>query len=213
MRSILIVRVGGIGDTLALLPVIQALRSDRPDIRVTLLLSSIGADLLRPVFDGLRIISVERSALFGIWSLRSLPGLVLRLVSPSFRKYDTALIAFDETTVCHIVAACVARRRIGFSSGINRGDRFLTDTLVFHPKQSVYETLYDLARCVDGVTPTMPRPKLPGRYLAAFKYGEIHTHASTPLQTWEGAASLVPDLERACGFPWIVQCGRMTGEM
>ena len=102
-----------------------------------------------------------------------------------FPKYDTALIAFDETTVCHIVAACVARRRIGFSSGINRGDRFLTDTLVFHPKQSVYETLYDLARCVDGVASTMPRPKLPGRYLAAFKYGEIHTHASTLLQTWE----------------------------
>ena len=211
MQNILIVRVGGVGDSLALLPVIQALHRDRPDIRVTFLLSSVGASLLKSVLDEKHVVSVERSMLSGVWGLRSLPSLVHRLASLSFRKYDTALIAFDETTVCHIAAAYVARRRVGFSSGINRGSRFLTDALDFHPERSVYEVLYDLVRCIDGIALTMPHPRLPGRYQASSKYGEIHVHASTSLQIWKGVTSLISGLERMCQFPWIVRCGPDDG--
>lgn len=211
MQDLLIIRGGGIGDSVALLPVIHALHRDRPDVRVTFLLSPVGASLLRPVLGQRHIVSVARSVVSGPLSLRYLPALVSRLTLFSFRKYDTALIAFDETTVSHIAAACVAHRRIGFAAGINRGEFFLTEKLAFSPKRSVYDLLYDLARSIEGVAPDMPQPVLPGRYRASAKYGEIHAHASTSLQMWTGVMSLVPALERVSGFPWIVRYGPNDG--
>ncbi|NKD77236.1 glycosyltransferase family 9 protein [Haematospirillum sp. H1815] len=206
MTRVLIARVGGIGDSLALLPVLLALKKDRPDLDITVLLSPIGATVLNPVLGCVRVVTVPRAFLSGVAGLRCVPELVKQV-----GRQDKALLSYDETAAVHGVAACVSPCRIGFSSGISRGECLLTHRLPFDPHRPVYDMLYDLARFMGGVCPVMRSARLPGRVEGTTAYGELHVRAATSLQEWDVMHRLAPYLEAATGFPWLVRRGVEDG--
>lgn len=206
MIRVLVARVGGIGDSIAVLPVLLALQRDRPDLALTVLLSPVGAAVVKRALVGVRVVTVSRLSLSGVSGLSRVPALVRHVGCQ-----DIALLSYDETTAVQVLAACVATRRVGFSAGISRGECLLTDPLPFDPRRSIHDILYDLARFMGGVCPDCQPPHLPGRLCAGNPYGELHVRAATFLQEWSAMPQLVPWMEWITGFPWIIRRGVEDG--
>lgn len=175
MSRVLLCKVGGLGDSLSVLPVVHALLQAGVELRV--LASPVGRAVLGGFFPGLR---------FAGWGTRA----------------EVALLSYDERTTTHLRAALAAPRRIGFASGIAKGRRLLTEALPFDPTRPVVDHAFDLARVFleqPDRSPAWPPPPVARQDGG---YGVIHAGAAHPLQRWPHMAEARIALEAATGFPW-----------
>lgn len=172
--KVCVVKVGGLGDTLSVLPLVEALGAAGAEVSV---LGGPAAVLLPAA----RVVTVPRQTLSGPRGLRRAPGLARRL-----GRQDVALLSFDECSTAHAVAALVARRRVGFAAGIARGERLLTERLPFDAQRPVADLALDLGRHLLGrLPPRVPVPPRPrGSEVLLFP------EAATPLQRWPGFEAL-----------------------
>lgn len=204
IRRIMVSKVGGLGDSLSLLPALDALRRGLPAAEITVLCSPTGAEVFAGV-EGVRLIAVPRPALSGVAGLRRVPGLAAQV-----GRVEVALMSHDETTVAHLVAAAVAPRRLGFAAAVARGEALLTDLLPFDPQRGVVDLSLDLVRQV--VPEAQARPVAPPRGSAARfldrlgvrgPYGVIHPGAATALQRWPHFSALAAELTRRTDLSWL----------
>lgn len=208
MSRILVCKVGGLGDTLSMLPALAALRRARPDAVLTLLSGPAGAEVV-PDALGVRVVTVARDRLSGGAGLRLLPEL-MRRVGPQ----EVALLSHDECSCVHLLARMVARRRIGFAAGVARGERLLNDRLPFDDTRSPYLLSLDLIVHVCGadtilerVAPYTAAPPSSGPWMAGpDAYGILHPGAAGQLQRWGVGrfGRVARRLAEATGYPWLL---------
>lgn len=171
-----VVKVGGLGDTLSVAPLVHALTGAGAEVVV---LGGPAAVLL-PAH---RAVTVPRAALSGPWGVRHVPRLARRV-----GRCDVALLAFDACSAAQAVAALVAPRRIGVAAGIARGERLLTERLPLEMDRSVYQSALDLGRHLLrrelALRRWAPVARWPGGY------GVLHAGAATALQRWPGFDAL-----------------------
>lgn len=169
-----VVKVGGLGDTLSVAPLVAALVDG--GLEVVILGGPAAVLLPAPA------VSVPRTALSGPLGLRHVPRLARRL-----GRCDVALVSADECTAAHAVAARIARRRIGFAAGIAKGQALLTERLPFDAARPVADLALDLGRVLLG--PVALRRWAPGPRTVG-DCGVLHAGAATALQRWPGFEAL-----------------------
>jgi len=192
--DVLFTKVGGLGDSLSVLPAVAALAQRT---RVTVLCSPVGAGVFRSLTPAPRVVSVPRPWLAGVGGLRHVPALVRRV-----GRAEAAVISFDDCTAVHAVAGWVAPRRIGVGAGIAKGEVWLTDRVPFQARRSVYAAALTPVEALLGHAVPLNRGVPWPVERGAGAYGVIHPGAATALQRWPGFAALAGRLERATGFPW-----------
>lgn len=177
-----VVKVGGLGDTVSVGPLVAALVEAGLEVVV---LGGPAAEIL-PAH---RMVTVPRGRLSGVWGLRSVLGLARRV-----GRCDVALLSPDECTAAHAVAARIAPRRIGFAAGIARGECFLTERLPLEADQSVYRTALSLGRHL--LDQEVPLRRWAPAVRWAGGYDVLHAGAATALQRWPGFDALRGDWRR-----------------
>jgi ADP-heptose:LPS heptosyltransferase len=147
---LLVCRVGGLADTLSVLPTLDALTSGLCDAEITLLCAPRCAGLITMSMPGVRVISVDPALLSGPAAVLKVPALA-RQIGP----LDVALIAPGESAAVYSLCRLSAPKRLGFACGLSKGERLLTKALPYDALRPVPDMLLDLAR--DFLEwPTMP---------------------------------------------------------
>ncbi len=106
VRSVLVVKLRSIGDTVLSTPSLAALRRHLPDARIDVLLE----DWVAPVLEGLELIDEVVTVGKGLAARLRVVGELRR------RSYDIAFSLHGGTTATLITAASGAKHRVGFSS-------------------------------------------------------------------------------------------------
>lgn len=147
---LLVCRVGGLADTLSVLPTLDALTSGLCDAEITVLCAARCAGLITMSMPGVRVITVDPALLNSPAAVLKVPALA-RQIGP----LDAALVAPGESAAVYSLCRLAAPLRVGFACGLSKGERFLTRALPYDPLRAVPDILLDLARhLLDW--PTMP---------------------------------------------------------
>jgi ADP-heptose:LPS heptosyltransferase len=220
MRAVLF-KVNHLGDNIAFLPAVQALRRRRPDLHLTVLTVPGAAELYGGPWGPQEMIACEKRA-FDQASLRP-----WRLARWSWRvrrlRPDACLVAFDQSTAAHVIARLAgAGIRVGGTLGRPRAERLLTVRVPapadLRPAAWNWAMAGALARAAGDAQPwpeTPPPPDL-GHLLAGARAPRpgrrrivVHAGASRSLNQWpaERFASVAAALSRDHDIVWIAHGG------
>ena len=182
VRRVLVCAIGGLGNTILLLPLLEVLKKEFPDARIDLLLTSrVAAALAREVGWADEVFYVTESTVHsGLSPFRMFGGAVRR------RKYDLVLRTF--LTAAGVartsLAAVLSGARVRVAFGDRRTPAFETHLIEPDESQPEVERHLTLARCL-GLTaePDWQVTKVPqrGRDWAADLLASRGHHALKPL--------------------------------
>lgn len=157
---ILLFKTNYIGDAVTFLPTVAGVRQARPDAAVTLVCSSETAPLYRSTFPDIGLITIGRTKVNGLQSLRHLPALTARLrrLRPNW-----ALLSHDEPSFCLLAALCSgAKHRVGFDLINKRLRGTLTRALAGSEGRSLVDLNFDLVRTLAGDPGLQPQRRAIG---------------------------------------------------
>jgi len=147
IQKLLVIRLDGLGDALATVPLLEGLARAQPSARISVVCSSKNAGVFAPE----RVVRLRADG----------PGFADELRSV---RYDAAIVATEEVAGYHLARASGAARRIGFWHGLDKPFKSLwqraqlTDAVkrpaawVRRPEHEV-ETLYRLGAPVGAAGP------------------------------------------------------------
>lgn len=181
--KVLLCKVGGLRETLSILPTLEAISCGQEVEEVTVLCTMPLAGLVTQTVPGVRVVPVDRDAFRTATGFPFLVSLLRQI-----GRVDVALVPPEENTLVHLLARMVAPRRIGFAHGNRKAEFFLTEVLPYDSRRSAPCQILDLARhLIDW--PMMPLERLPLMTCPSFPstrpYGVIHPGASHPQQRWD----------------------------
>lgn len=153
--TLLVSKINQLGDSITFLPVVKELADRIYPERMTLLCSGFGHAVFDGTADNIDFFLFDRTRLKSPRSLSRFIGLWRK---DHQRRHDKALFSYNEPTIAYTFAKLLGiRERIGFDSGIARGQSSLTDTIAFDPARDVVQSEFDLVRYVANDRSLMPR--------------------------------------------------------
>ncbi|MBI2101418.1 glycosyltransferase family 9 protein [Candidatus Woesearchaeota archaeon] len=147
INKILVVQLWGIGETVLVLPALEALRKNFPNAEITILATARNKD----VFFGNK--SIDRVCL-----INPNPFSVLNFIFKNIKKYDLAVDMEEYLNISAIISFFAAERVVGYSHG-SRANLY-TDKVRYNDKQHAVQTFLDLARTLNIVYDTSKLHKL-----------------------------------------------------
>jgi len=127
VKKILVIKLWALGDSIVLLPSIEALRKNYPRADIDVLAHPRN----KIVFDGQK--SISRIINFGLFNILKL-----------WRQYDVCIDAEPALNVSAVIGFLSARHRIGFSHGIR--SNLYNQTSEFSKEQHMVQNYLDLVR-------------------------------------------------------------------
>jgi heptosyltransferase III len=145
---ILVFKLNFLGDAIAFLPTVSAVRRIFPRASVDVVCTERTESIFSKSVFNIRTISVPRDSAHGVRGPMTVPKIARRL---GRLRYDFALLSHDEPSFAYLLAAAsLSRRRVGFDL-INRHLRFLlSDVLHFEHGRSIVDLNFDLIRHISG---------------------------------------------------------------
>jgi ADP-heptose:LPS heptosyltransferase len=211
--NIVIFKLSPLGDTVMMLPVVQALRRLHPDWRITVFTTPLTAKLYREAVPPENVIVIDRAALQRCW-LR--PWRLARWWWRLWRlRPDAAWLSFDQSSVARFLAATTgARVRAAGAGSAVRWQRGMTHIVPRSPAHSIAEWDWSIARTMmaalgEGWPDAPTPPTWPSTIASQPRNGRarvlIHAGASREYQRWfpERFAALATALARDCEVLWI----------
>jgi heptosyltransferase-2 len=157
-KSVLVIRLWALGESVLCLPAIKALKEARPDSRISVLCTKANEG----VFAGQEFVD-ERVVVSGA----SIPGFIVR----NFRKYDLAIDTEPHFAISAILSFFAAKRSIGYGHAAR--SRLYDATVAYNDRQHAVFTICDLLKPL-GIS-ARPDRLVPLKYDEAAK-NTVHLH-------------------------------------
>ena len=134
--KILVIQLWGIGETVLILPAIEALRKKFPKAEINILVTDRNKDVF---FDNKNL---NRAVI-----LRLNPFSILAFMLKNIKKYDLAIDMEEYLNISAIISFFTGKRIVGYSHGPR--SKLYTDKVKYNDKQHAAQTFLDLARALD----------------------------------------------------------------
>ena len=136
IKKILIVQLWGIGETILVLPSIEALKKNFPDAAIDVLATSRNKDVF---FDNKNINAIIK--------IKLNPFSLLKFIFKNLKKYDLVIDMEEYLNVSAILSFFAGRKVVGFSHGVRA--KLYSQKVVYNDKQHASQTFMDLIRVLD----------------------------------------------------------------
>lgn len=219
-RALLVSKVNFLGDAVSFLPTLHALRRHFPHRPIVIVCTEVGRQVFLGAVDKIEAIVVDPQRVGRPLGL--VLELIRHLVRLGPRRFDVSLHSYDEPSFTYILAALLrVPKRVGFDSGISKGQSLLTTRLPFRALANVADINFDLVRYATGRKELVPA-RVPIRYGAGDRqtveqllaavgvrpkgFIVIHPQAKLPYREWGLAnyRAVAMRLERELGIPCVV---------
>lgn len=142
--SLLVSKINQLGDSISFLPVVKELADLIYPDRLTVLCTSFGQAVFAGASSNIDFVVFDRTKLKSTKSLIAFGELWKR---NRHDRHTKALYSYNEPSIAYGFSKILGiEKRIGFASGIARGQSFLTETLPFDPAREVVQSEFDLVR-------------------------------------------------------------------
>lgn len=147
VNKILVVQLWGVGETILVLPAIEALRKKFTKAEINALATPRNKD----VFFGNKNVD-------NVITLKLNPLSVLNFIFKNTRKYDLIIDMEEYLNVSAIISFFAGRKVVGYSHGSRA--KLYTEKVRYNDKQHAVQTFLDLVRVLDIVCDTSKLPQL-----------------------------------------------------
>ena len=134
-KKILAVQLWGIGETVLVLPALEALRKNFPNAEINILATARNKD----VFFGNK--SIDKVCL-----IKPNPFSVLNFIFKNIKKYDLVVDMEEYLNISAIISFFAGKRVVGYSHGSRA--RLYNDKVRYNDKQHAVQTFLDLIRAL-----------------------------------------------------------------
>ena len=145
--KILVIQLWGIGETILILPAIEALRRKFPKATIDLLSTSRNKDVFFNNKNIDKIIEIKLN-----------PFSALIFILKNIKKYDLVIDMEEYLNISAIISFFVGKKSIGYSH--NSRAKLYTQKIRYNDKQHAIRTFLDLVRALDIVDNVEKLPKL-----------------------------------------------------
>jgi heptosyltransferase-2 len=145
--KILVVQLWGIGETILILPSIEALRKKFPKAKIDVLATPRNKDIF---FDNKNISKII--------TLKLNPFSVFNFILKNIKNYDLVIDMEEYLNISAIMSFFVGKRIVGYSH--NARAKLYTTKVKYNDKQHAVQTFFDLVRTLDINYDTDRLPKL-----------------------------------------------------
>ncbi|MBI2650111.1 glycosyltransferase family 9 protein [Candidatus Woesearchaeota archaeon] len=147
INKILVVQLWGLGETILVLPAIEALRKRFPRAEINILATSRNNNVFFNNRDTNKAIAVKAN-----------PFSILNFILKNMKKYDLVIDMEEYLNISAIISFFAGRKTIGYSHGTRA--KLYTEKIRYNDRQHAVQTFLDLVRCLDTVYNTDKLPKL-----------------------------------------------------
>tara|TARA_B100001971_G_scaffold159086_1_gene148939 strand:- start:478 stop:1608 length:1131 start_codon:yes stop_codon:yes gene_type:complete len=132
-KSILLIQLWGLGESILTLPAIKTLREKYPKSKIDILVTDRNKDIYfnNKNLDNIRVISLN-------------PFAIKWFMSKNFRTYDLVIDMEEYLNISSIIAFSLGKNRIGYAHGVR--SLLYTKTVPYNDKQHVVYTFLDLLK-------------------------------------------------------------------
>jgi heptosyltransferase-2 len=132
-KSILLIQLWGLGESILTLPAIKTLREKYPKSKIDILVTDRNKDAYfnNRNLDNIRVISLN-------------PFAIKWFMSKNFRTYDLVIDMEEYLNISSIIAFSLGKNRIGYAHGVR--SLLYTKTVPYNDKQHVVYTFLDLLK-------------------------------------------------------------------
>ena len=135
INKILVIQLWGIGETILVMPAIEALRRKFPKAEISILATSRNKDVFFENNNINRVIRVKLN-----------PFSVLNFILKNTKKYDLAVDMEEYLNISAIISFFVGRKIVGYSHGSRA--KLYTEKVKYNDKQHAVQTFLDLIRAL-----------------------------------------------------------------
>ena len=146
-KNILVVQLWGIGETILVLPSIEALRKKFPEAQIDVLATSRNKEVF-----------FNNKNLNRIFSIKLNPFSILKFVLANMKKYDLVIDMEEYLNISAVLAFFAGKERIGYSHGSRA--KLYTQKIKYNDKQHASQTFLDLVRSIGSDYSFDKLPKL-----------------------------------------------------
>ena len=161
MKNILLINFGGIGDEILFLSVVQTLKKDYPDSKITLCLEPRSRSITDLTSDIDEIITADIKK-EGIGKYFEILKMLTKIRK---KKYDVVISSGKSPVVAILEFLTGIKKRIGFKS---KTSFLLTDSVQLNENQYASYMYHDLLKPISNKTPELPKIELKDEELSNY---------------------------------------------